>query len=407
QAHIWRLPARFVHRYAEQDTISTLMLFESLDPILDREGTRDAYRLEVDLLPMVHAMRRRGIRVDISAAEQARDLLLRKRDAVLAQISEKLDASVGMDEINGRKWLISTFNRFRIKYPLTDKGNPSFKRGKRGWMQHSEHWLPPLIAAADQLDQYGDNFLQTQILGHIENGRVYGEIHPHRSDYGGTRSLRFSYSHPPLQQMPKHDEDLAPLIRSVFLPEEGEAWASSDYNQQEFRHVVHFAARHKLAGAAAARDRYINDPSFDIHAYASELTGGKISRQDGKTFNFMTIYGAGPETTSHQVKKSLSETKTLIQSSAAIQTKLLMRDCFREGVVPLLQMHDSLDLSVTSPEQAEMVARLGEEVIKLEVPMKVDVKYGRTWGDAIHAWAELHAETSSHVELTEELPDDR
>jgi len=109
-----------------------------------------------------------------------------------------------MNEINGRNWLIGTFDRFGIKYPLTDKGNPSFKRGKRGWMQHSEHWLPPLIAAADQLDQYGDNFLQTQILGHIENGRVYGEIHPHRSDYGGTRSLRFSYSHPPLQQIWRH-----------------------------------------------------------------------------------------------------------------------------------------------------------------------------------------------------------
>jgi Toprim domain-containing protein/CHC2-type zinc finger protein len=39
------------------------------------------------------------------------------------------------------------------------------------------------------------------------------------------------------------------------------------------------------------------------------------------------------------------------------------------------------------------VARLGEEVIKLDVPMQVDVKYGRTWGDAKHTWAELHAET--------------
>jgi DNA polymerase I-like protein with 3'-5' exonuclease and polymerase domains len=160
--------------------------------------------------------------------------------------------------------------------------------------------LPPLIAAADQLNQYGDNFLQKQILGHIENGRVYGEIHPHRSDYGGTRSLRFSYSHPPLQQMPKHDEELAPLIRSVFLPEECETWASADYSQQEFRLVVHFAARKNLRGALAARDRYISDPDFDIHAYASELTGGMITRQDGKTFNFMTIYGAGPETTSQQ-----------------------------------------------------------------------------------------------------------
>jgi DNA polymerase I-like protein with 3'-5' exonuclease and polymerase domains len=340
--------------------------------------------------------------------------------------------------------------------------------------------LPPLIAAADQLDQYGGNFLQQQILGHIENGRVYGEIHPHRSDYGGTRSLRFSYSHPPLQQMPKHDEELAPLIRSVFLPEEGETWASADYSQQEFRLVVHFAARKNLRGAGAARDRYISDPNFDIHAYASELTGGMITRQDGKTFNFMTIYGAGPETTSHQVKKSLSETKTLlalynekmpfilllatgcknaahrdgfftlfnrarrhfnlwapggqyeegagpcareeaerrihdpehpwygrrlwraetykalnvlIQSAAAIQTKEWMRACYREGVIPLLQMHDSLDLSVSSPEIPEMVARLGVDIIKLEVPMKVEVKYGRTWGDAKHTWGELYDET--------------
>jgi DNA polymerase I-like protein with 3'-5' exonuclease and polymerase domains len=492
QSVLWQLPAHLVGPYAEVDAIRTLELFESLNPVLDREGTRDAYRLEIDLLPMVHRMRRRGIRIDITAAEQARDLLLRRRDDVLAQISEKLESSVGMDEINGRKWLISTFDRLNIKYPLTDKGNPSFKRGKRGWMQHSEHWLPPLIAAADQLDQYGDNFLQQQILGHVENGRVYGEVHPHRSDFGGTRSLRFSYSHPPIQQMPKHDEELAPLIRGVFLPEEGEAWASCDFSQQEFRIVVHYAIRHKLMGAAAARDRYISNPDTDFHAYASELTGGTLSRQDGKTFNFMTIYGAGPETIALQIGKSLNETKTLlalynkkmpfisrlstkcreaaqrdgfftllnsarrhfnlwapggklqegagpcarteaerrmrdpghpwygqklwraetwkalnvlIQSAAATQTKEWMRACFREGVIPLLQMHDSLDLSVPSTEVPEMVAQLGVDVIKLEVPMKVDVSYGRTWGDAKHTWAELHAETSPYVELTREIPD--
>jgi hypothetical protein len=77
-----------------------------------------------------------------------------------------------------------------------------------------------------------------------------------------------------------------------------------------------------------------------------------------------------------------------------------MRLCWREGVVPLLQMHDSLDLSVSSPDVAEMVARLGEEVIKLEVPMKVDIAYGRNWGDAKHSWAEL---TGSHVEPAGEM----
>jgi DNA polymerase I-like protein with 3'-5' exonuclease and polymerase domains len=83
----------------------------------------------------------------------------------------------------------------------------------------------------------------------------------------------------------------------------------------------------------------------------------------------------------------------LIQSAAAIQTKLWMRACWREGIIPLLQMHDCLGLSVTSPETAEMVAHLGEEAVTLEVPMKVDVHFGRSWGDAKHTWEELHAGT--------------
>jgi Mesyanzhinovviridae DNA polymerase len=494
QSVLWQLPAHFVGPYAETDAVRTLQLFQSLNPILDRENTRQAYRLEIDLLPMVHAMRKRGIRVDIAAAEQARDLILAKRDAVLAELSEKLGTPVGMDEINGRKWLVTTFDRLGVKYERTEKGNPSFKGGKKGWMRQSSHWLPTLIAAAHQLHQYGDNFLQTQILEHIKNGRVYGEIHPHRSDAGGARSFRFSYSHPPLQQMPKHDEVLAPLVRRVFLPEQGETWAELDFSQQEFRLLVHFAVRHHLSGATAARDQYINDPSTDIHAYTSELTKGELPRQDSKTFNYANIYGAGDEELARQLNKPVAEAKrlralyntnmpfvpqlveqckraaqhdgvfklfngarrhfnlwapggklqkgagpcehdeamrrahdpghswygqklwraetykapnVLIQSAAAIQTKLWMRACFREGVIPLLQMHDCLDLSVTSPKTAEMVAHLGEEAIKLEVPMKVDVHFGRNWGDAKHTWDELHTATGSPVELVVELPDNR
>jgi hypothetical protein len=67
-----------------------------------------------------------------------------------------------------------------------------------------------------------------------------------------------------------------------------------------------------------------------------------------------------------------------------------MRAVWREGIIPLLQMHDCLDLSVSSPEQAERVAQLGCEAVALEVPVKVDLKYGRTWGDAKHTWKELH-----------------
>ena len=79
----------------------------------------------------------------------------------------------------------------------------------------------------------------------------------------------------------------------------------------------------------------------------------------------------------------------LIQGSAARHTKLWMRSCWREGIVPLLQMHDALECSVASPELAERVAQLGREAVTLEVPVQVDLKFGRSWGDAKHKWEEL------------------
>ena len=87
----------------------------------------------------------------------------------------------------------------------------------------------------------------------------------------------------------------------------------------------------------------------------------------------------------------------LIQGTAARHTKLWMREVWRAGIVPLLQMHDSLICSVTSREQGELVARLGRECVKLEeVPMRTDLKYGRNWDDAKHTWEEL-ADEPAHV----------
>ena len=65
--------------YAENDALSRRSpLFEGSNPVLDQEGTRDAYRLEVDLMPVVMEMRARGIRIDQDAAEQARHPVARQ-----------------------------------------------------------------------------------------------------------------------------------------------------------------------------------------------------------------------------------------------------------------------------------------------------------------------------------------
>ena len=173
--------------------------------MLDQEGTRDAYRLEVDLLPMVLEMRRRGIRIDPAAAEQrARSAAAEARRRASASSLRSSACVSAWHEIGRTKWLAETFDKHGIGYPRTEKGDPSFTAGKTGWMHKHPHWLPQLIVKANKTNNAaGRSFSRTTSSSHVVNGRIHAEIHPHRSDAGGTRSLRFSYSDPPLQQMPR------------------------------------------------------------------------------------------------------------------------------------------------------------------------------------------------------------
>jgi len=63
----------------------------------------------------------------------------------------------------------------------------------------------------------------------------------------------------------------------------------------------------------------------------------------------------------------------LIQGSAADQTKKAMADCYAEGLVPLLTVHDELCFSVESGEQAERIKEIMESGLPLKIPSKVDV----------------------------------
>jgi|TARA_A100001515_G_scaffold128000_1_gene113974 DNA polymerase I-like protein with 3'-5' exonuclease and polymerase domains len=72
----------------------------------------------------------------------------------------------------------------------------------------------------------------------------------------------------------------------------------------------------------------------------------------------------------------------LIQGSAADQTKAAMRALSEKGYLPLLQVHDELCFSSDDPDQIKEIAEIMETCIDLEVPSKVDVEYGDSWGTA-------------------------
>ena len=71
----------------------------------------------------------------------------------------------------------------------------------------------------------------------------------------------------------------------------------------------------------------------------------------------------------------------LIQGSAADMTKKAMLDLYKEGIIPHIQIHDELDISVVDDNQAKKIVKIMENAVTLAIPNKVDYESGETWGD--------------------------
>jgi DNA polymerase I-like protein with 3'-5' exonuclease and polymerase domains len=71
----------------------------------------------------------------------------------------------------------------------------------------------------------------------------------------------------------------------------------------------------------------------------------------------------------------------LIQGSAADMTKKSMLELYNEGIIPHIQIHDELDISITGDEEAKKIIEIMENAVTLEVPNKVDYEFGSNWGD--------------------------
>jgi DNA polymerase I-like protein with 3'-5' exonuclease and polymerase domains len=459
---MWRLPARYVGGYAAQDPLATIGLLEKLQPRIAEQDLTDAYRLEMDIMPMCNEMRRRGIVINEDRADQVRSSLNSQLSDVLAAATRDLTLrrALTTKDINSPVKLMELFDQQQVPYPRTPKTNMgSFKSD---WMQKSAHWLPQMIVRARQLHDLSDKFIGNYILGSVHLGKIHAEIHQLRDDDGGTRTYRFSYANPPLQQIPARSAN-GRLIRSIFEAEQGKLWYAADYSQQEPRMGVHFASLCRITGAEDAVRYYCDDPSADFHTMVAELTG--LTRKQAKIINLGLMYGMGLPKLAHSLGVTLEEAQeivnqynarmpfieklnefcegraqqrgfirlldgarcrfdkwepkwrgdatgnfllpyeaamekvgrnerkirrantrkamnSLIQGSSARQTKMAMRECYRDGLIPLLQMHDEIDLGLDSPHDAARINEIMENVVKLKIPMKVDGAWGKNWGMA-------------------------
>jgi len=73
----------------------------------------------------------------------------------------------------------------------------------------------------------------------------------------------------------------------------------------------------------------------------------------------------------------------LIQGSAADMTKKAMVELRKEGLLPMIQLHDELNISFKTKEESDKIKEIMENCVPLKVPNKVDFEQGNCWGDIV------------------------
>lgn len=287
------MPSAAVGPYAEGDAVKTWKVHKIQMPLIVEQGLSKVHRLEMDLVPMLIDMRRTGVPVNVSKAEELREV-------ILVEEREAARAIKRLTGLNMTAWDIAT----QIKalkeegvrgFPVTPK--KKIEGLTAGFLKFiGEHDNKAGLVARSILDLRQKNrqrvtFVERLVLEHHHNGRIHAQFNQLKGEGTGTVSGRFSSSDPNLQQLPARDEGASTRIRGLFEAEEDRLLASVDYASQEPRLAIHWAIEggSKLAKKMAEEFHY--NPRLDLHQKVADIMG--IKRSNAKILNLAQMYGQG------------------------------------------------------------------------------------------------------------------
>ena len=309
KGNLHRLHASYVGPYGESDANLPLRVLDQQLVELEKQDLLGLFEVESGLIPILLAMRRRGVRVDVERAGEVRERLIAERSAALADLRRIAGPKA---ELMAPDSFINALRAAGLNPPLTGKtGKPSIKAA---WLK-ANRGIPVVdaIARGRRVDYTINTFIEGHIFTHSINGRIHCEFNQLKRDEGGTIA-RFSSSNPNLQNVPGRDEELAPLVRGLFVPDEGDEWERHDQSQMEYRLQVHYAVG---PGAEEAREKYRTDPKTDFHNLCMEFLGqdpsDKNLRKRVKGINFAKSYGAMAPKIAISLGVSLQEAQEFIE----------------------------------------------------------------------------------------------
>ena len=451
---LWKLPAMHVGDYAEQDAALTLKLWHHFKALMRNDEVESVFKLETEVLPVLVDITLKGIHFDRAKCERHMSDMRKKEKEILAFLKSQAGMQV---DIWAAQSIAAAFDRLGIQYPKTAAGAPSFTKS---FLDTHDHPMAKMILEARELNKTHGTFLEPYLKHSAKDGRIHTHFNQMRNEEGGTVTGRLSASNPNLQQVPARHEIIGPMVRGLFLPEEGQIWAANDFSSQEPRLLVHYATLLGLPGAEKMAQAYRDNPDTDFHQMVADMAG--IKRKAAKTIGLGLMYGMGKAKLATQLDLPVDEASELIatfhskvpflkgtvdavmkridhpasggsirtllgrkcrfplwepvewgvnkalpreqavieygsrikragtykglnrliQGSAADQTKAGMVALYKAGFNLLLQVHDEVALSVRNIDEAREAADLMAKAVTLEVPSRVDVETGPSWGEA-------------------------
>lgn len=306
KSNLWRMSVEDVSEYAKADAKDVVDIWNIQKDLLAKEELQFVfYEMEVPMIDVLLAMRFKGVPVDVDKSVEVRDILKEKEDFVQKELNK-----LAMQEVDvwSGQVIAQAAAKLGLPIPYTTKGNPSFESA---WLEERQEPFFKMVSAVRKFNRSGSVFIEKKILEMMYNGKVYPTFRQSKTDDGGTKSGRFASANPNMQQVPSRDKELAPLIRSLFIPEPGCMWGKFDYKQQEPRVTVNYAYMSNLPGAKEAHDAYLKNPNIDYHQMVADMAN--IPRSTAKTMNLGLAYGMGKAKMADQLGVTFAEASSIYE----------------------------------------------------------------------------------------------
>jgi DNA polymerase I-like protein with 3'-5' exonuclease and polymerase domains len=325
---LWRFHSEYVGEYAEGDADLPLRILPLQETALHEQGLWNVWELECNLIDLLFEMKRKGVRVDVPRAKDTVEELREKEHKAQIEANRYVG---GVIDVWSNLSIAEACDKLGIEYVVTDKKNPSFTAE---WLEGMAQQLP-LFMHIHQVRKYNraTTYIENSIVGMATNGRVHCDFLSVKGEKGGTGSGRFSAVQPNLQQVPSRDKELGPLIRGLFIPDDGCEWVKFDYSQQEPRLTVHYAYARGFRGSQTAVDKYVSDKDTDYHQLIADMC--QIERRPAKDINLGLAYGMGVKKMAEKLGKTKEETKELFETyhNNVPFVKALSDECMRVATI--------------------------------------------------------------------------